>query len=79
MTGGYDLERKPQAALHGAAHITGGGLPEKLFRRLLKPRGLGAAIDILFEPSELIHYCQKMAISATKKLTKPGIWGRAWC
>jgi len=30
MTGGYDLERKPRAILHGAAHITGGGLPEKL-------------------------------------------------
>lgn len=60
MTGGYDLSRQPRALLHGAAHITGGGMPEKLHRRLLSRHNLGAVIDDPFEPSELFTYCQEV-------------------
>ena len=55
MTGGY--ENEPMADLHGAAHITGGGIPGKL-GRILKPSGLGAVIDDPFGPSSLMLQCQ---------------------
>lgn len=59
MFGGYDLSVPPKAILHGAAHITGGGIPEKL-GRALKPSGLGALIDEPFEPSPLMLHCQEL-------------------
>jgi phosphoribosylformylglycinamidine cyclo-ligase len=57
LTGG--LAAKPGAVIVGAAHITGGGIPGKL-GRLLKPRGLGADLDNLFEPSHVITHCQEL-------------------
>lgn len=60
MTGGYDLEREERAKLHGAAHITGSGIPGKL-GRLLLPQGLGAIIDNPLEPPYLIRHCQRIA------------------
>ena len=57
LTGGYDKEEK--AKIHGIAHITGGGIPEKL-GRILKPSGLGAIIDNAFEPSELMLHTQEL-------------------
>lgn len=57
MLGGYDLAVKSNATIHGAAHITGGGIPEKL-GRCLKPSGLGAEITNPFEPSPLMLHCQ---------------------
>ncbi|MFA6027614.1 MAG: AIR synthase-related protein [Patescibacteria group bacterium] len=57
MFGGYD--KKPQAKVHGIAHITGGGIPGKL-GRVLKPSGLGAIINDPFEPPEIMKYCQKI-------------------
>jgi phosphoribosylformylglycinamidine cyclo-ligase len=62
MTGGWNLSRTPKAAIHAAAHITGGGLPEKL-GRALGPSGLGAVIDDPFFPSELLLYCQEAGIN----------------
>lgn len=59
MFGGYDLAAKPKAVLHGAAHITGGGIPEKL-GRVLKASALGAVIDDPFEPSPLLTHCQEI-------------------
>lgn len=55
MTGGYD--REPKAEIHGVAHITGGGIPEKL-GRVLKPSGLGAVIDKPFSPPEFMLFVQ---------------------
>jgi len=55
--GGMDNEGK--AEIHGMAHITGGGIPEKL-RRILKVSGLGAELDDLFEPSEVMLHCQEI-------------------
>jgi phosphoribosylformylglycinamidine cyclo-ligase len=60
ITGGYDLNRPAKAVLHGAAHITGGGLPEKLVTRLLRKQNLGAIIDSPFEAPSLIKYLQEL-------------------
>ncbi|MBI4151978.1 hypothetical protein HY496_03330 [Candidatus Woesearchaeota archaeon] len=56
MTGGFNKE--PKATVHGIAHITGGGIPGKL-GRLLKPSSLGAHLDDLFEPCEMMKHCQE--------------------
>jgi phosphoribosylformylglycinamidine cyclo-ligase len=55
--GGFDLDRKPKAELHGAAHITGGGMPGKL-GRALKPSGLGAEIASPYRPAPLMSLLQ---------------------
>jgi len=57
MFGGYCGE--PKTEVHGVAHITGGGIPGKL-GRVLKPSGLGAVIDNLFQPSQFIKYTQEL-------------------
>jgi len=57
MFGGYCGE--PKTEVHGAAHITGGGIPGKL-GRVLKPSGLGAIIDNPFQPSEFVRYVQQL-------------------
>jgi len=56
MFGGYSKELK--AELHAVAHITGGGIPGKL-GRALRSSGLGANLDSLFEPCDLMLYLQK--------------------
>ena len=43
----------------GIAHITGGGIPEKL-SRLLRRKGLGAVLDDLFEPCYAIKRLQEL-------------------
>jgi phosphoribosylformylglycinamidine cyclo-ligase len=55
MTGGYDLEREPKVEIHGAAHITGGGIPEKL-GRVLRNTGLGAVLHNLYDPPEAMRF-----------------------
>jgi len=57
MTGGFD--QQPKAEIHAMAHITGGGLPEKL-SRALKPSQLGAELYNPFEPCYLMTYLQKI-------------------
>ena len=57
MIGG--VESKPQAKVHGVAHITGGGIPGKL-GRILKPQKLGAQIDSPFPPGDIISFCQAL-------------------
>ena len=56
MFGGVNND--PQAELHAVAHITGGGVPGKL-GRVLKPSNFGANLTELFEPPEIIKYCQE--------------------
>ena len=56
MFGGYS--KKPQADVHGIAHITGGGIPSKL-GRVLRPSGLGAVIDKPFNLPEIMQHCMK--------------------
>ncbi|MEN9560777.1 MAG: hypothetical protein RIQ56_50 [Candidatus Parcubacteria bacterium] len=55
--GGFDSEGVVR--LHGVAHITGGGLPEKM-SRMLRPTKLGARLHSLFEPAEIMHHCQEV-------------------
>ena len=56
MTGGFD--DSPQAKIKAAAHITGGGIPEKL-GSALEASGYGAYLHDLFEPNELMLQCQE--------------------
>lgn len=56
MFGGYSGEQK--AELHGVVHVTGGGIPGKL-GRVLKPSGLGAVLDDLFDCPEIMRYCME--------------------
>jgi phosphoribosylformylglycinamidine cyclo-ligase len=59
MIGGYDLRRQPKAEVHGVAHITGGGIPEKV-GRMLAASGYGAEISEPFEPSETMKLVQRI-------------------
>ena len=59
LTGGYDLAREPEAAIHGVAHITGGGQPSKL-GRMLEPSGLGIEIDTPLEAPEIMLEAQRI-------------------
>jgi phosphoribosylformylglycinamidine cyclo-ligase len=59
MFGGYNLKQKPKAKLHAVAHISGGGIPEKLGRNL-SASGFGAILDSPFEPCDLILHCQEI-------------------
>ena len=42
-------------------HVTGGGIPEKMVR-VLRPSGLGARLDNLFEPPQIMRYCQRAGV-----------------
>lgn len=55
LHGGYD--GKPRCRIFGAAHITGGGVPEKL-GRMLKPSDLGVHLHNLSEPGECLRHLQ---------------------
>jgi phosphoribosylformylglycinamidine cyclo-ligase len=57
ITGGYNDWRTPKAEIHGAAHITGGGIPEKV-GRMLEATGYGAEISDPYELSELMKRVQ---------------------
>ena len=64
MTGGFS--GTPKATLHGAAHITGGGLPGKL-GRLLKASGCGAIIEAPIPPPPLMLHCQELSRLSDKE------------
>ena len=57
MTGGSNPSRDPKARIHGAAHITGGGIPEKL-GRVLADTGYGAYIEEPFDPPFAMKHAQ---------------------
>lgn len=57
MFGGFD--RKPRATILGAAHITGGGIPEKIGRMLL-PSRMSARLYSLIAPSPIVKGVQKL-------------------
>ena len=59
LLGGWDINTTPVANVSGVAHITGGGIPEKL-GRMLRGTGLGATLDALFTPSPLMLEAQKL-------------------
>lgn len=57
LHGGFETEGT--ARVHGVAHITGGGVPEKM-ARVLRPSKLGARLENLFAPAEIVSYCQEV-------------------
>ena len=56
-------------SLKGIAHITGGGIPEKL-GRLLEPTGLSAVVDKPFSPPEPVKELQKLGEVPDEKAYK---------
>ena len=56
LHGGMDT--KGVSPLHGVAHITGGGIPEKL-GRVLRASKLGARLTDLYDPAPVMAYAQK--------------------
>lgn len=69
MFGGYSLDRAPQAKIHAAAHISGGGIAEKL-GRMLRASGYGAKLDNLFTPGKLMLHCQELGNVADEEAYK---------
>ncbi|MBV9159725.1 MAG: hypothetical protein JO019_03980 [Candidatus Kaiserbacteria bacterium] len=59
LHGGFDTEGS--CAINGVAHITGGGVPEKM-ARVLRRSKLGARLNNVFEPAEIMAYCQKIGV-----------------
>ncbi len=57
LHGGF--ETPGVSPLHGVVHITGGGVPEKT-TRVLRRAKLGARLDNLFDPPEIMAYCQRL-------------------
>lgn len=58
LNGWDDLEGgvpQPKIRIHGIAHITGGGIPSKFFGDFLKPRGLSAELDNLWDPPQIMQ------------------------
>jgi phosphoribosylformylglycinamidine cyclo-ligase len=56
LHGGFDT--KGTCEIHGVAHLTGGGVPEKMMRVLRRAK-LGASLTNLYKPGEIVSYCQK--------------------
>jgi phosphoribosylformylglycinamidine cyclo-ligase len=67
MFGGFKGQEK--AKIHGAAHITGGGIPGKL-GRMLKPTRLGAIIDNPYFPSDFMLHLQLIGGVSDKEAYK---------
>ncbi len=59
LTGGYKIEVDPKVEIHGAAHISGGSIPEKV-GRMLRASGLGADIDSPFDPPAIMKHAQEI-------------------
>jgi phosphoribosylformylglycinamidine cyclo-ligase len=57
LTGGCD--REACADVSSMTHITGGGVPGKL-SRTLRTRGLGARLENLFPPADILIYTQEI-------------------
>ncbi len=57
LHGGFNTEGSCE--IHGVAHITGGGVPEKMMRVLRRAK-LGARLHNLFEPGEIVQTVQKI-------------------
>ncbi|MDB5170045.1 MAG: Phosphoribosylformylglycinamidine cyclo-ligase [Candidatus Saccharibacteria bacterium] len=71
LTGGYKIEVEPKIDVHGAAHISGGSIPEKL-GRMLRASELGADIDNLFEPPGIMKHAQEVTeVSNDDGTTRP--------
>lgn len=61
MHGGYDIDRPAMAEVFAIAHVTGGGVPGKLQRKLAVS-GHGAMLDNLFPPPEIMLSVQDLSL-----------------
>jgi phosphoribosylformylglycinamidine cyclo-ligase len=59
LHGWFDADFKPEIAIYGIVHLSGGAIKEKLAKDLLFPKGLGAYIPELFEPPEIMRECAR--------------------
>lgn len=57
LHGGFDTPGT--ANIHAVAHITGGGLPEKI-GRVLRRSGLGVHLHTVFQPPAITTFCQTL-------------------
>jgi len=57
LHGGFESDGTCE--INGVAHITGGGVREKMIR-LLRPSKLGADLTDLYEPPPIMAHCQKI-------------------
>jgi len=55
LNGWYSPNFEPMVKVHGIAHISGGGIPDKLAGDLLFSQGYGAGLDNLFEPPAIFQ------------------------
>jgi phosphoribosylformylglycinamidine cyclo-ligase len=71
LHGGYDIAREPAAHVSAIVHVTGGGLPGKLQRKL-GMTGHGAVLEDLFEPPVIMQRMQAWSMNhANKGLDTP--------
>jgi phosphoribosylformylglycinamidine cyclo-ligase len=55
--GWLEKDFEPRFDIHGIVHISGGGIPGKLFEDILVPLGLSANLPDLFDPPEIMQKC----------------------
>ncbi len=55
--GWYAKDFQPEMTLHAIVHLSGGGIKEKFGNDLLKSRGLGATLDNLCDPADIMKKC----------------------
>ncbi|MFM2414931.1 MAG: hypothetical protein RI911_624 [Candidatus Parcubacteria bacterium] len=58
LHGWYKKDFKPLVKIHAIAHLSGGGIKEKLGADILAKRKLSAVIDNLFMPPEIMRQCK---------------------
>jgi phosphoribosylformylglycinamidine cyclo-ligase len=58
MNGWRSKDFLPEIKMYAIAHITGGGIPDK-FGSILFPRGLGADLNYLWDPPEIMAKCRE--------------------
>ncbi|MEI8223608.1 MAG: AIR synthase-related protein [bacterium] len=59
LNGWYNNDFVPTIKVHGIAHISGGGIPDKLAGDLLFSQGYGADLDNLFDPPAIFQKVAK--------------------
>lgn len=71
LHGGYDLSREPRANVNAIVHVTGGGIPGKLQRKLAVT-GRGAVLEDLFAPPKIMQQVQNWSMNHVRaKLQTP--------
>lgn len=59
LHGWHNKTFKPEVKLHAVVHLSGGAIKEKLGKDILFPKGLGAKINDLWDPPEIMRLAAK--------------------